>query len=196
MLAVKGTKETDPAVTLLKNGVPVDWKDPKEGIEIEVTPESVNFKLKSAKKTDTGAWEMNLTNTGGSAAAPFDLEVKDRPMPPEGPLEISEICAEGCKLKWKKPKDDGGAPVQGYIAEMQEGRSGNWVKLAEVRPPHGSDPTLMVRQTDGRRCLAHPEIANPRHHVDPWWVTWVRCGCTCSYVDPRNSMVDLWWYVH
>lgn len=73
---VKGNKKGDPEAVLLRNGVPINLKDPKEGIEIEVHPDYVAIKFKSAKKSDTGKYEMNLTNTGGTSTAPFDLEVK------------------------------------------------------------------------------------------------------------------------
>lgn len=31
-----------------------------------------------------------------------------------GPLDVSDVKANGCKLKWKKPEDDGGVPVDHY----------------------------------------------------------------------------------
>lgn len=36
------------------------------------------------------------------------------PSRPEGPLEVSDVKANGCKLKWDKPEDDGGLPVDHY----------------------------------------------------------------------------------
>ena len=43
----------------------------------------------------------------------------DRPGPPEGPLEASDVMADSCKLSWKPPKDDGGSRVTNYIVEMK-----------------------------------------------------------------------------
>jgi hypothetical protein len=34
-----------------------------------------------------------------------------KPGKPEGPLDVSDIRKDGCKLKWKKPKDDGGSVI-------------------------------------------------------------------------------------
>lgn len=48
----------------------------------------------------------------------------DRPGKPEGPLEISDIHKEGCKLKWDKPKDDGGVPISGYTVEKMDVTTG------------------------------------------------------------------------
>ena len=36
------------------------------------------------------------------------------PSTPMGPLEVDEIKANGCHLKWKKPEDDGGVPIDHY----------------------------------------------------------------------------------
>lgn len=33
-----------------------------------------------------------------------------------GPLEVTDVKANGCKLKWKKPEDDGGMPIDHYEA--------------------------------------------------------------------------------
>lgn len=45
------------------------------------------------------------------------------PSPPKGPLDVSDVTAHGCKLKWDKPDDDGGSPIDHY--EVNEG----WDKL-------------------------------------------------------------------
>ena len=41
----------------------------------------------------------------------------DKPSAPEGPLEISDVHKEGCKLKWNPPEDDGGVPITEYLVE-------------------------------------------------------------------------------
>jgi hypothetical protein len=35
-------------------------------------------------------------------------------------LEVSDIFKTSCKLKWKTPKDNGGAPILHYIIERQD----------------------------------------------------------------------------
>ena len=37
----------------------------------------------------------------------------DKPGEPEGPLSVSEVFADNCKLSWKPPTDNGGAEVTG-----------------------------------------------------------------------------------
>lgn len=36
-----------------------------------------------------------------------------------GPLEVSEIKADGCTLTWRKPETDGGSPITGYTVERK-----------------------------------------------------------------------------
>lgn len=50
----------------------------------------------------------------------------DRPSPPEGPLDVSNIRKDGCRLTWKIPVDDGGAPILHYIIEKMDISRGTW----------------------------------------------------------------------
>jgi predicted phage tail protein len=58
----------------------------------------------------------------------------DKPGKPEGPLEVSDVHKEGCKLKWSKPKDDGGLPLSSYIVEKMDVTTGRWVPAGIVDP--------------------------------------------------------------
>lgn len=39
-------------------------------------------------------------------------------------MEVSDVHKEGCKLKWEKPKDDGGLPIDGYVVEKMDVTTG------------------------------------------------------------------------
>lgn len=58
-----------------------------------------------------------------------------KPSKPEGPLEVSDVHKEGCKLKWKKPKDDGGEPIEGYAVEKFDADSGMWLPVGKTKDP-------------------------------------------------------------
>ena len=45
-----------------------------------------------------------------------------------------DIHREGCKLKWNKPKDDGGLPLTGYVVEQMDAATGRWVSAGFVDP--------------------------------------------------------------
>lgn len=65
----------------------------------------------------------------------MSLYFSGKPGPPEGPLEVSDIHKDGCLLKWKKPKDDGGEPIEGYIVEKYDPETGIWQPVGKSKTP-------------------------------------------------------------
>ena len=53
----------------------------------------------------------------------------DKPGAPEGPLEPENIDANTVGLKWKPPKDDGGAKILRYVIEKKPKGSDKWSKV-------------------------------------------------------------------
>lgn len=58
-----------------------------------------------------------------------------KPSKPKGPLKVSDVTAEGCKLKWDKPEDDGGEPVDHYVIERMDTETGRWVPVGTSKTP-------------------------------------------------------------
>lgn len=54
------------------------------------------------------------------------------PSKPQGPLKVEDVKAKGCKLKWKKPEDDGGAPIKHYDVEKMEDGTGRWIPVGKA----------------------------------------------------------------
>jgi hypothetical protein len=52
------------------------------------------------------------------------LCLADRPLPPQGPLDVSDITPETCSLSWRPPLDDGGSPITNYVVEKLDPFSG------------------------------------------------------------------------
>lgn len=44
---------------------------------------------------------------------------------------MDNVHAEGCSLKWKKPDDDGGSPIEHYEVEKMDLDSGRWVPVGK-----------------------------------------------------------------
>ena len=74
-------------------------------------------------------------NKYGTDTVELDVEVLTKPDKPEGPLDVSDITKDGCKLSWKKPKDDGGEPIEGYIVEKFDPTVGSWIPVAKSQGP-------------------------------------------------------------
>lgn len=54
------------------------------------------------------------------------------PGKPTGPLGISDVSKNNCRLRWKPPLDTGGARIKGYVVEKREVGKPYWT-------PAGSD---------------------------------------------------------
>lgn len=48
---------------------------------------------------------------------------------------MSDIHKNGCTLKWKKPKDDGGEPIEAYVVEKYDPDSGVWLPAGKTTGP-------------------------------------------------------------
>lgn len=130
---IKGTRKGNPKPRLLRNGEPVDLDSLKGLVEVVFEGDEAVIKFKDPQMADTGKWALELGNSAGTALAPFEMLVKDKPKPPKGPLETNNITAEGCDLKWGEGDKDDENPPKAFIVEMQEGRSGNWAKIGETK---------------------------------------------------------------
>ena len=57
------------------------------------------------------------------------LSAIERPEAPIGPLEVSDVDLTSATLSWKRPKNDGGSPITGYIVERRESIRSQWTRL-------------------------------------------------------------------
>lgn len=68
-----------------------------------MTPDEVIITDTKAEKEDAGPLQITLKNEKGEATAPVTLKVQGPPEPPKGPLEVSDVRGDSCKLSWKPP---------------------------------------------------------------------------------------------
>lgn len=59
----------------------------------------------------------------------YTILLLDKPTPPQGPLEVSDITPETCSLSWKPPLDDGGSPITNYTVEKLDTSTGVSISL-------------------------------------------------------------------
>ncbi|XP_074660014.1 twitchin-like [Tubulanus polymorphus] len=115
-----------PVVEWSKNGKPVP-KDTRH--EIDTTEENTKMRVPCAKREDTGKYTIALSNEFGNDSGDVNVIVLDRPTAPEGPLEVSDVFADNCKLSWKPPADNGGADIIGYNIEKCLANSDTWERV-------------------------------------------------------------------
>ncbi|KAL0267677.1 UNVERIFIED_CONTAM: hypothetical protein PYX00_009872 [Menopon gallinae] len=127
---VKIIGEPAPDVTWYLNGKSIGGR-----ARIENIPNNSKFFNDSTERKDTGTYKITATNKYGSDTAEVEVNVLSKPGKPEGPIEVSDVNKEGCKLKWKKPKDDGGAPIEGYVVEKFDTDTGMWLPVGKCKDP-------------------------------------------------------------
>lgn len=108
---------------------------------IENVPYNTKYINDNPERKDNGLYTIHATNQYGSDTAEIQINVIGKPAKPEGPLEVSDIHKDGCKLAWKKPKDDGGEPIDAYLVEKFDPDTGVWLPVGRT---DGATPELKV----------------------------------------------------
>ncbi|TPP56261.1 Twitchin [Fasciola gigantica] len=121
-------------VEMTKNGIPVPLDTDR--FTVEVTPNEVIITDTKAEKEDAGPLQITLENEKGKATAPITLKVQGPPEPPKGPLEVTDVRGDSCKLSWNPPSDNGGSPITNYVVEKMDTKTGEWTPVSRfVRQP-------------------------------------------------------------
>lgn len=55
------------------------------------------------------------------------------PTKPQGPLKVKDVTSSGAKVKWDKPKDDGGKPITAYVVEKMDSQTGRWIPVGRTQ---------------------------------------------------------------
>lgn len=85
------------------------------------------------------------------------------PTRPEGPLKVSDVHKEGCKLKWSKPIDDGGLPIKQYEIEKLDKETGRWTRCGKTDKPEFEVTGL----TPGKEYLFRVVATNDEGESEP-----------------------------
>lgn len=104
-------------------------------VQIDNSDYSTKFSIRPVSRDDSGDYSVTATNSSGRDSVTIQVTVTDKPMPPEGPLQVTDVHKEGCKLKWKRPKDDGGTPIEYYQVDKMDPETGCWVPCGRSTEP-------------------------------------------------------------
>ncbi|ODM93780.1 Twitchin [Orchesella cincta] len=134
-----------------------------ERIRIEDEDYKSNFLLTKSRRTDTGIYTITAVNDSGKDSVDLELTVLSKPSKPKGPLKVSDVKADGCKLNWEKPEDDGGEPIDHYVVERMDTSTGRWVPVATSKLPE-MDVTGL---NEGKEYLFRVKAVNSEGESDP-----------------------------
>ncbi|XP_035244798.1 immunoglobulin-like and fibronectin type III domain-containing protein 1 isoform X1 [Anguilla anguilla] len=97
--------------------------------------------LRKLNRKDSGEIKVKIKNEFGTTEATTELNVLDKPTPPQGPLEVIEGSSSCIEIKWRPPKDNGGSKVTNYHLERQQVGRNTWKKIGNVpgEPPSFRD---------------------------------------------------------
>jgi hypothetical protein len=119
-------------------------------IRMDISVHEAHFVNKRSKRSDSGNYNIQLTNSEGSDQATCKILVVDRPGPPGKPVDAYDITPETCSLSWRPPADDGGSSVTNYVIDRLDVSAGYWTKICSfVRGLHydviGLEPNKKYR---------------------------------------------------
>lgn len=121
---------------------------PNDRVKVKHVDYNTILNVKNATRAESGIYTITADNINGSDTADVKVTILDVPTPPEGPLKVSDVTAEGCTLKWNPPSDDGGQPIEKYVVEKMDENTGRWVPAGE---------------TDGAECKLAVDGLTPNH---------------------------------
>lgn len=172
--AVKG--EPPPVVTwtlkeqTLKN---------TDRLKIENEDYLTTFTLQKVQRSDSAVYTVTARNDSGVDTVDVELQVLGKPSKPKGPLNVSDVKADGCKLKWEAPEDDGGEPISGYVVERMDVESGRWVPVTTTKTPEADVTGL----NEGKDYLFRVKAVNSEGESEPL-VTEVPITAKNPYTEP------------
>ncbi|CAF0733752.1 unnamed protein product [Adineta steineri] len=107
-----------PLGETLKVKIPISADDDR--VRIQEFDDFIVVTIPDTEREDAGKYAINVANDSGSCNVPLKFFFTiTPPLPPTGPLEISNVSKDRATLSWKPPKDDGGSKVTDYVIERQ-----------------------------------------------------------------------------
>ncbi|XP_035779466.1 twitchin-like isoform X8 [Anopheles albimanus] len=134
-----------------------------ERIKLDNEDYKTNLVIRNLKRTDAGIYKITAKNASGTDTVDLELVVLAKPSKCLGPLKVSDVTADGCKLNWLPPEDDGGEPIQAYIVERMDVDSGRWIQVCETRFPEADVTGLQ----EGKEYMLRVKAVNSEGESEP-----------------------------
>lgn len=197
---VKG--EPPPTVTWTLKEQPLKTND---RLKIDNEDYHTSLVLQKVQRSDTGVYTVTARNDSGVDTVEIEVAVVTKPAKPKGPLKVSDVSAEGCKLKWEAPEDDGGEPITGYVVERMDLETGRWVPVTTTKTPEadvtglneGKDYQFRVKAvnaegeseplvTDEPTTAKNP-YTEPESPGKPELKDWTKDHADLKWAPPKND---------
>lgn len=158
---VKG--EPAPKITWTFNNETLKTGSLENRLKIENEDYKTTFIFQKVKRADKGTYTVSARNDSGVDTVDVELEVLCKPSKPKGPLQVSDVTADSVKLKWEKPDDDGGEPIEHYVVERMDTDTGRWVPVCTTKLPEAEVPGL----TEGKEYQFRVKAVNAEGESEP-----------------------------
>ncbi|XP_059095455.1 twitchin-like [Tigriopus californicus] len=89
------------------------------------TENATKLAFNNIARTQDGTYTLTIMNESGKESASATITVLDRPLPIEGLSAL--LDRSKCSLAWKRPSEDGGAPIDHYQIERFDADKGFWM---------------------------------------------------------------------
>nr|XP_039267384.1 twitchin-like [Styela clava] len=134
VLKVPFTGRPKPVATWQKDGVDLEFPEGDTTKESVVEKGSVTLTLRGVKRSETGAYNVKLTNTEGETEAKLNLVVKSAPGNPTD-MKVLKASSKAITVGWKAPEDDGGTKITQYVMEKKDdGKEVEWTRAGKILP--------------------------------------------------------------
>ncbi|KAM4583488.1 immunoglobulin-like and fibronectin type III domain-containing protein 1 [Fundulus diaphanus] len=189
-VTIKAGKDASFKLTFVgREPMKIQWYNDGEelmeetNVKIEKSSSHSRLWLIKCQRRTTGEIKIKIKNECGTVEAITQLNVLDKPTPPQGPVDIIESSSTCIEFKWRPPKDSGGCPVASYILERQQIGRNSWQKLGKI----GLEPKYRDTDVDHGRKYCYHIRAETDHGISEMIETDDIQAGTKAYPGPPSS---------
>ena len=88
-------------------------------IFFQTTKTGALLTIPKCKRSDTGRYNVSLTNSSGTVDISLKATVLSPPSAPYASISTKDMMGDSCVLQWGAPDDNGGADITNYIVERK-----------------------------------------------------------------------------
>lgn len=133
MVRLEAVCEAQPPAKItwfLPNGDPILPDNDRINIDSEHNRSVLTYK--NIQRDMSGGWKIKAKNSEGEDEHEVRVSVLSTPSRPTGAVEVVKVTPHSCTLLWQKPKDDGGSPITGYVAEKKDVEKDYWSPCGKI----------------------------------------------------------------